>query len=425
MGDSPEGDVPGGAYFRFMEHTTTEKPFGLSESHAASLLEEGAAFGALATLADADLEPAVRKRDAPQAAERFQVVVIGAGQCGLSAGYHLARRGLSFVVLNASPRVGDQWRGRWDSLRLFTPARYDSLVGMRFPAPATSFPTKDEMADYLEAYAKKFALPIRSSVSVDRITRGDRKYVVSAGRLRFEAEHVIVATSSYRAPHLPHFARDLRPSIRQLHSSEYVRPGDLQAGSVLVVGAGNSGAEIALELAKQGRDVILAGRDPGHVPFRIESFFARFLLVPFVLRVLFHRIFSVRTPMGRRMRAKQHGHAHPWIRTKPSDLVRAGVRRAARVSGVRDGLPVLEDGRTLEVANVVWCTGFDHGFEWIDLPIFGDDGEPRHDRGIVRGEPGLYFLGLPFLSAMSSIMVHGAARDAARVVRTLASRLTS
>jgi putative flavoprotein involved in K+ transport len=281
------------------------------------------------------------------------------------------------------------------------------------------------MANYLEAYAKNFALPIRGSVSVDRVTRDGRKYVVSAGRLRFEADHVIVATSSHHQPYLPPFARDLRPDVLQLHSTEYKNPANLQNGSVLVVGAGNSGAEIALELARQGRDVLLAGRDPGLVPFRIEAFIAKILLVPFVLRVIFHRILSVKTPMGRRMKEKQKGHGGVLVRTKPADLVAAGVRRAGRVRGVRDGLPLLDDGHTLAVANIVWCTGFDHGFKWIDLPIFGEDGEPLHDGGVARGEPGLYFLGLPFLYAMSSIMIHGVARDAARVVTTIARRRKS
>lgn len=202
-----------------------------------------------------------------------------------------------------------------------------------------------------------------------------------------------------------------------LHLSE----GDARAA--LVVGAGNSGAEIALELARQGCEVFLAGRHPGHVAFRIEALIAKILL-PFVLRVIFHRILTVKMPMGRRAKEAMNGHGTRLVRTKPADLLGAGVRRVARVHGVREGLPVLDDGRVLDVANVVWCTGFDHGFDWIDLPIFGDEGEPLHDAGVARGEPGLYFLGLPFLYAMSSIMIHGVARDAERVVRTIAQRVS-
>src|SRR5689334_17264791 len=162
--------------------------------------------------------------------ERVQVVVIGAGQAGLSVGYHLARRGLSFVVLEGNDRVGDSWRKRWDSLRLFSPAKYDGLAGMPFPAPPFSFPTKDQMADYLEAYARKFQLPVRTGTRVERLWRNGATYMVetSAGGgedVRFEADHVVVAMATYQAPRVPPFAQDLDPTIVQLHSREYRNPG--------------------------------------------------------------------------------------------------------------------------------------------------------------------------------------------------------
>jgi putative flavoprotein involved in K+ transport len=361
--------------------------------------------------------------DKPALAEHVPVLVIGGGQAGLAAGYQLKRRGVPFIILDAEARTGDAWRRRWDSLRLFTPARYDALAGVRFPGSQSAFPTKDEMADYLEAYAARFTLPIRHSVEVTRLERRGDRYVVSAGRQRFEAEHVVVATSACRVPRVPGYARDLASGVRQIHSSAYKTPADLQDGAVLVVGAGNSGAEIALELARRGRSVFLSGRDVGEVPFRIESFLAKVLLVPLVLRVVFHRMLSVATPVGRRVRAKSAGRGHALIRTKARDLSRAGVQRVARVRTVQRGLPVLEDGRTLDVANVVWCTGFDPGFSWIDLPVFGKDGDPVHSGGVVHDEPGLYFLGLPFLYAMSSIMIHGVSRDAARVASAIARRI--
>src|SRR5579884_417399 len=176
--------------------------------------------------------------------ERIQTIVIGGGQAGLSVGYHLARRGLPFVILDANERIGDSWRKRWDSLRLFTPARYDGLAGMPFPAPAFTFVTKDEMADYLEAYAARFALPVRTGVRVDRLSRHGDRFDVTAGGLRFEAENVVVAMSNYQQPRVPPFAHELDPGISQLHSSEYRNPSQLRDGSVLIVGAGNSGAEI-------------------------------------------------------------------------------------------------------------------------------------------------------------------------------------
>ena len=164
--------------------------------------------------------------------ERIQTVVIGAGQAGLSVGYHLARRGLSFVILDANARVGDNWRKRWDSLRLFTPARYDGLAGMAFPGSPTAFPTKNEMADFLEAYATRFKLPIRSGVKVERLSRHGRGYLVSAGNQTIEADHVVVAMSNYQSPRVPAFSKDLDPGIRQIHSIDYRNPSQLQEGAV-------------------------------------------------------------------------------------------------------------------------------------------------------------------------------------------------
>ena len=353
--------------------------------------------------------------------ERMNTVVIGGGQAGLSVGHHLARRGVEFVILDAGARVGDTWRCRWDSLRLFTPARHSSLDGMPFPAPPFSFPTKDEMADYLEAYARHFALPVRQGMRVDRLSRLGDGFVVVAGDARFEAENVVVAMGNYQRPRVPAFADELDPGIVQLHSFAYRSPAQLRSGDVLVVGAGNSGAEIALELAR-GHRTWLAGPDTGHVPFRVDGLAARLVLSRLVLRVLFHRVLSVRTPIGRRARPKMLHQAAPLIRTKPRDLAAAGVVRVPRVVGAQNGLPLLEDGRVLEPANVVWCTGFDAGFSWIDLPVFGPDGEPRHESGIVPSEPGLFFVGLHFLHAFSSEMIHGVGRDAARIAAAVAAR---
>jgi putative flavoprotein involved in K+ transport len=372
------------------------------------LIEEGSAFEALG--------------GAREAAERVDVVVIGGGQAGLSVGYHLARRGARFVILDASARVGDAWRGRWDSLRLFTSARFSGLDGMPFPARPHAFPTKDEMADYLEAYAARFRLPVVSGARVRRLSRGaDGRYVVDAGARRFEAGQVVVAMSSYQAPRRPGFAGELDPAIRQLHSADYRSPSQLAPGDVLLVGAGNSGAEIAMELAASRR-VFLAGRDVGHIPFRIEGFLGRLILVRLVLRFLFHRLLTIRTPMGRKLRPRVLREGGPLVRTKPRDLRAAGVERVPRVAGVRTGRPLLEDGRVLEVPNVVWCTGYHPAFPWIDLPILDENGQPRHRGGEVDGAPGLYFVGLEFLYSMSSAMIHGVGRDAARIVARIAER---
>ena len=353
--------------------------------------------------------------------DSIHTVIIGAGQAGLAAGYHLQKRGVPFVILESNDRVGDSWRKRWDSLRLFTPAKFDAIDGMRFPAPPNSFPTKNEMADYLESYARRFKLPVRTGVHVDALYRRGDKYVVSAGDTEIEADNVIVAMALYQKLVQPSFAGELDPAIVQFHSCDYRNPGQLRAGDVLLVGAGNSGAEIAMELSKSHR-VFLAGRDVGHVPFRIESLAARLILLRLVLRVFFHRIATIRTPIGRRMIAKGFGHGLPWIRTKPIDLQSAGVQRVPRVAGVRAGKPVLEDGRVLDVANVIWCTGFHPAFSWIKLPVFGDHGLPIHERGVVTSEPGLYFAGMAFLYSASSTMIHGVSRDAAYIADAIAVR---
>jgi putative flavoprotein involved in K+ transport len=356
--------------------------------------------------------------------ERVETLVVGCGQAGLAVGYHLAQRSLSFAIVDGNERIGDSWRKRWDSLRLFTPARYNALPGMPFPGPAHAFSRKDEVADYLEAYATRFELPVRAGVTVNRLSRNGSRFVVDAGDRRFEAANVVVAMASHQVPRVPAFAHELDPAIIQLHSGEYRNPSQLQEGPVLVVGVGNSGAEIAIEVVNE-HPIWLAGKETGHVPFRIERAPARFVFLPLMFRVIGHRVITVRTPVGRKMRPKLLSHGAPLVRVKPKDIAAAGVERVPRVVGVREGLPLLEDGRALEAANVVWCTGFRPDFSWIDLPVFGEEEqpiEPIHRRGIVESQPGLYFVGLFFLYAMSSGFLPGVGRDAEHIVKDIATR---
>ena len=359
------------------------------------------------------------KHSSHPGSERFHTVVIGGGQAGLATGYHLARRDVPYVILESNERIGDSWRKRWDSLKLFTPARYDGLPGWHFPAPAWSFPTKDEMADYLESYATRLDLPVQTGVRVDGLSREENRYVVTAGERRFEADNVVVASGAYRSPRIPAFAPDLDPGIVQLHSSEYRSPSQLREGGVLVVGAANSGAEIALEVSRKHR-TWLSGRHPGQEPTRPGSRWDR-LLMP-VIWFMFSHVLSVKTPIGRMARRKLHSRGLPLARVRPKDLNAAGIERVPMTKGARDGLPVLDDGRDLKVANVIWCSGFVPDFSWIDLPVFADDGDPVHDRGVVRSEPGLYFVGLFFLSTASSSLVGGVGRDAEYIARHIASR---
>ena len=351
--------------------------------------------------------------------EYFDTVVVGGGQAGLTAGYFLKREGQQFVILDGNERVGDAWRNRWDSLRLFTPALFSYLPGMRIAAPRWSFPTKDEMADYLEAYAARFELPVRTGVAVDTVTRSGERFVVTAGDRRFEADNVIVATGAHRVPKIPAFAGELDPQIVQLHSSEYRNPSQLADGDVLLVGAGNSGAEIAFELVETRR-CLLAGKNNGQIPVPHGSRRAR---IGFrVFRFVMHHVVRVDTRIGRRVGPKVAAGGDPLIRRREQDLVAAGVERLPRVVGVRDGMPLLDDDRVLDVANVIWCTGYRDDFGLVDLPVFDEAGHPRHYRGVVEAEPGLYFLGLVFQYSASSDVLPSRGRDARYIAGHIAAR---
>jgi putative flavoprotein involved in K+ transport len=352
-------------------------------------------------------------------AQHVETIIIGGGQAGLAMGYHLARRGRPFVILEANDRIGDSWRNRWNSLRLFTPARYDGLPGLPFPAAGWSFPTRDEFADYLRNYAAHWNLPVRTGTVVRRLSHDGTRYLVETADARLEADNVVLATGFDRLPKVPDFAAELDPGIVQLHAVDYREPAQLQAGDVLIVGAGNSGADIALDVAASHR-VLLSGRHPGQIPWRIDRWSAR-LFTP-VLFFGFSHVLTVRTPVGRKMRSQVLAHSGPLIRVKSEDLGAAGVERAPRTVGVADGQPLLADGRIANVANVVWCTGYRPDTSWIDLPVFDATGEPMQRRGVVESQPGLYFLGGLFQYALASSMIRGVGRDAAYIAERLSLR---
>ena len=354
-------------------------------------------------------------------AEHVETVIIGAGQAGLSTGYHLAKRDRPFVILDAGDRIGDNWRSHWDSLRLYSPARVAGLPGMAFPVPPSRFPTKDEMADYLEAYASRFEFPVRTGVRVTRLHRDDGRYVITTDGPTYTCDNVVVASGTFgRTPHVPDFAAELRPDILQLHSNAYKRPDQLRPGAVLVVGASHSGGDVAFEVGSAGHPTVLSGHIHGQVPVDIEGPGAQ-VVFP-ILFFLASHLLTIRNPLGRKMRPEVRAHGGPLIRVKRADLVNAGVELAgARTVGVRDGLPVLADGRVLDVANVVWCTGFRQDFSWIDLPVIGEDGWPLEQRGVVPSAPGLYFAGLAFQFAFASMLIGGVGRDAEYLAKRIAS----
>ncbi|MCB8984512.1 MAG: NAD(P)-binding domain-containing protein [Ardenticatenaceae bacterium] len=371
------------------------------------------------------------------ATQSYDTIIIGGGQAGLAAGYYLKQQGRDVLILDGHERIGTSWRNRWDSLQLFTPARYNGLPGMPFPAPAHHTPTKDEMADYLEAYAARFELPVRTGIWIEGLSKQGNQFVLTASSsstgseralsthsgqaLRFTAKNVVVATGFYHSPNIPAFSSEIDPDIVQFHSSAYRRPSQVQKGPVLVVGAANSGAEIALELA-QSHQVWLSGRHPGNEPTRPGSVLDH-VIVP-LMWFVFSYVLSVKTPIGRKLRPKfLNLGGVPLARVRPANLQAAGVERVyARTVGAQDGLPVLADGRVLDVSNIIWCTGFQPNYDWIDLPIFDDEGRPIHERGVVTAVRGLYFVGLFFQTALASVLVGGVGRDAAYIAEAIANR---
>jgi putative flavoprotein involved in K+ transport len=350
--------------------------------------------------------------------EHFDTIVIGAGQAGLATGYHLARLGIDFVILDANEEIGATWRKRWASLRLFTPARYSGLPGWGFPAPAWSWPGKDDVADYLAAYAQRFDLPVRPRVLVDRLFRHEDRFVAASGDRRYEGDHVVVASGAYDCPHVPAFATELDPGIVTLHSSEYNGPDQLRDGGVLVVGAGNSGAEIALEVSAT-HPTWLSGPQVGHLPIHTGSTWDRLLTPP--VWFLASRLLTVDTPIGRKVRPKLLTETSPLERVHPGDLAAAGVERVPRTVAVHGGAPMVEGGRVIDVSNVIWCTGFRPGLGWVELPILDDDGRPMHQRGVVTTEPGLYLVGRHFLYSMTSALLGGVGEDADYIARHIAA----
>jgi putative flavoprotein involved in K+ transport len=350
---------------------------------------------------------------------QLETVIVGGGQAGLAVGYHLSQLARSFLILDETERTGDSWRTRWDSLQLFTPAYLNALPGLRFPGSQSRPSTKDEMADYLEAYATRFDLPVQRGSRVDSLRRNAERFVVISGQDRFEADNVVVATGGYQAASVPDFANDLDVGILQIHSSDYRRPSQLRDGDVLVVGAANSGAEIALEASARHR-TWLSGRHPGSEPTRPGTVVDRLFTPPFWF--FLSRVASVTNPIGRRLRPKMLKETLPLGRIRPKDLDAAGVVRLPRTIAARDGAPVMEDGRVMDVANVVWCTGYRPAFDWVHLDAFDEEGQPFHTRG-VAAEPGMYFIGLFFLTTLASSLVGGVGRDAEYIARHIATRV--
>lgn len=351
--------------------------------------------------------------------EHHDVIVIGAGQAGLATGYYLAQRGINFVILDAGSEVGEVWSKRWDSLRLFSPAKYSSLPGFAFPAAPFHLPTKDEVAAYFKAYVTRFQLLVRLGVKVTRVYRERQQYFLETSAGLFSAEHVVIAIGTYHAPKIPNFAKDLNANIAQLHSSQYRNPQQITAGEVMVVGAGSSGGQIAVDLA-QTHEVYLAGRDPGNSPRRFLGLDIYWWLYATGLGHL-RRDSWLGRKMARSLDSSSHGGGR--VALSAQTILDAGVKWVSRIAGARNGLPVLDGGQALDVQTIIWATGYRPDYHWIEGMPVNRAGYPIHTRGVVEGEPGLYVIGLVFQYRMNSHMVGGVGRDAEYLGKIIAERL--
>ncbi|MGY1770992.1 flavin-containing monooxygenase [Blastococcus sp. SYSU D00813] len=344
---------------------------------------------------------------------QHDVVVVGAGQAGLALGHHLAARGADFLLLDAGPEVGHSWRDRWDSLRLFSPAQYDSLPGMPFPAPADTHPTKDDVADYLAAYAARFDLPIRFSAPVTRLHREpDGSFAATTPSGTVRARQVVVATGPFQTPHVPAVAAQVDASVQQLHSAGYRNPAQLPgSGRVLVVGAANSGLQIAAELATTQPVTVAVGSTPLQLPQRI----AGRDLFTWLTRAGFFTV-PADSRLARRLRAR----GDLVIGSRRGDLRRRGIDLRPRLTGFTGRTARFADGSTADVDAVVWATGYRADHSWLHVPGVVVDGQVRHTAG-VTDVPGLYFLGLPWQTCRGSALLGFVGADAA----TLADRMAT
>ncbi|UWF77655.1 MULTISPECIES: flavin-containing monooxygenase [Microbacterium] len=343
------------------------------------------------------------------------VLVIGAGQCGLALSRELRDRGVAHEVLTGDDAPGDVWRRRWDSLRLFTPARFDALPGMPFPAPPRHRPTAAEFAGYLDDYAERAAVPLHTGTRVARVTADPSGgFVVGTAERSWRSRRVVIATGGDSRPRVPAAAAELDPGIRQRHTSEYRRPDDLPGRRVLVVGCGTSGVQLGVELARAGRDVTVAGRPRPRIPRRLLA------VAGTAWFAFLHRVLTRATPIGRKAALRAPYAGAPLIGITARDLDEAGAARGPRMTGVSGGLPVLEDGRVVECDAVLWATGYRSDLGWVEGLAVDDRGLPAHIRGLSTDVDGLAFLGLPFQFGLTSTLIGGAGRDAAFVADALA-----
>jgi putative flavoprotein involved in K+ transport len=342
--------------------------------------------------------------------EHREVVVIGGGQAGLAIGYFLAQQGRRFVILEAAAEPATAWRTRWDSIRLFTPVRYNSLPGLAFPGKLDSYPGRDDVVTYLTDYAQHFELPVELNSRVQSVrTREAGGFLVELASRAYEADQVVVATGPFQVPFTPAIAADLSSDVVQMHSSEYRSPADLPAGPVLVVGGGNTGYQIAAELVRSREVHLSVGARQTPLPQRIlgRDLF-RYLEATGLMRK------TVTSRLGQRMKDRE-----TLIGSSPRAARKQGIRMRPRATGARGGHVTFADGSELAVDAVVWATGYRLDHSLVDLPIFDYRGQLRHRRG-VTDVPGLYFLGLPWQHTRGSALLGWVQDDAQHIAQRIA-----
>jgi putative flavoprotein involved in K+ transport len=347
----------------------------------------------------------------PAGDQRLDAVVVGGSQAGLAMAWHLAQQGLRFVVLEAAPELGHTWRSRWDSLKLFTPAQYDALPGMAFPAPADTYPAKDPVADYLQAYAAAFDLPVRLNAQATDLRRVGDDFEVRTSDATYRARQVVVATGPFQVPFVPPPAATLDPSVTQVHSADYRNPQALPEGPVLVVGGGNSGFQIAEELAATRTvDLSIATTYPMLPQRRLGRDLFWWLTRLGLLRV------TVTSRVGQRMSRRDF-----VIGTNRKRLERSGVRFRPRLVDAEGRTVRFADHSLLEdVGVVVWATGYRSDYTWIHVPGVVREGHVVHRRGVTE-VPGLYFLGLSWQHTRGSALLGFVNDDAAFLAEQISS----